>query len=247
MVTHEGPDRKSGHFRAFVRADNKVWYLLDDETVKMTSLESLQSKFPAYFMVYQKEGSAELAAKSDASKQKFEKTGSIIEQNVKEMENKKKADQDRFANPMIEFESLDEGNKIPEETNLKKRRPFVRLRDPKAQLLKMNIFAERLPEVIQDEAKITKKLDLKGLEKKSAKAGAWNEEMAEMIDDFSAMNRFMLGKIERKRDQYDVEYDMGKVKKVKKKKAVQKFNFDKQAKKIQKREASGDKKFKKRR
>lgn len=29
IVTHEGPDRKSGHFRAFVKSGNRVWYMVN--------------------------------------------------------------------------------------------------------------------------------------------------------------------------------------------------------------------------
>ena len=29
IITHEGPDRKSGHFTAFVKSGNQVWYMVE--------------------------------------------------------------------------------------------------------------------------------------------------------------------------------------------------------------------------
>lgn len=193
-------------------------------------------------MVYQKEGSPELAAQHAAKLKDFKSAGSNIQEAVDQLEEKRKAEKDRRENPMVDFETLMQPEVKPEETMLKKRRPFIRVKSRRAQLFKMNLYASLVPAIVIDEDKATQKLDLNGLHQKSQKASAWNEEMAEVIDDFATRNRFMLGNIERKRDQYDVEYDMGKTKKVKKKKAPKVFNFDKQAKKIQKRGGSTDKK-----
>ena len=143
---------------------------------------------------------------------------------------------------MVDFETLMQPEVQPEETMLKKRRPFFRVKSQRAQLFKMNLYASMLPAIVIDQDKATQKLSLNGLQKKSRKANAWNEEMAEVIDDFATRNRFMLGNIERKRDEYDVEYDLGKTKKIKKKRAPKVFNFDTQARKIEKRGGSTDNK-----
>ena len=206
----------------------------------MVSFEQVQQKYPAYFLIYEKEGSVEDASKFAEKIKKMANAGTKIEQTVATMEGKKRDERERRENPMIEFESLNaEGDRIKSEDNqLRKRKPFVRLRDHRAQLMKMRVFASKVPSKKESAASLTRKVNLGQLQRKSEKAQAWNKESREVIGELTARNKFMLGKLERKRDEYDVEYDLGKVKKVKTKKAPQKFNFDVQAKKIQKRSAS---------
>lgn len=216
----------------------------------MASFTQIVQKYSAYILVYQKEGSIELATKyTDAKKQQTTK-----EQNihgiVAGMELRRQEEKDRRENPMFEFGTAakeeEEKEKKAKGSQLKKRKPFIRIRDPLTQMVKMRVFCSKAPSKIEAEQDKTKKLNLKDLANRSTSVKAWSKDAADAVGELTALNKFMLGKVERKKDEYDVEYDRGKVKKVKKQKIASRINFDKQAKRNQKRESSGEKTFRKR-
>ena len=74
---------------------------------------------------------------------------------------------------------------------------------------------------------------------KAGPVNTWQQDQQQAIEELTNKNRFMLGLVERKRDEYDVDYDKGKVKKVKSKKEATKFNFDKQEKRLKQARLSG--------
>lgn len=67
----------------------------------------------------------------------------------------------------------------------------------------------------------------------------WQQDQQLAIEELTNKHKFMLGLVERKRDEYDVDYDKGKVKKVRSKKEATKFNFDKQEKRLKQARLSG--------
>ena len=83
VVSHEGPDRRSGHFKSFIKSDNKAWYCADDETVRITSWDTV-SKTSAYILVYQKVGDKHTLEQTRRSKADIEKRTSKIETIVKQ-------------------------------------------------------------------------------------------------------------------------------------------------------------------
>lgn len=223
---------------------------MDDETVRMVSFAQLSQKYAAYILVYQKEGSQELADRFSDQRNLQSAKEKNIGGIVADMEQKKHAAEELRNNPMMEFENFGdaaEEKKKLDQSQLKKRRPFVRIRHPLTQLVKMKVFATKIPVQKELAENKTTRVSLKSLAKKSQKKTlAWSREDAEAVNELTAMNKFMLGQVERKKDEYDAEYDKGKVKKVKTKKQPQRINFDKQAKRNEKQDQSGEKKFRKR-
>lgn len=223
---------------------------MDDETVRIISFDQVSKEQGVYILMYQKEGSDDLAQKfEEMTGNKKSKEDAILNLVADYDEKKKIEELSKLPNQMFEFESFDKKVDAKDqadnfETQLKKRKPFIRIKDPRAQMVKMRVFSTKLPKIEEQES--TSKIKLGNLESKSSQINAWNHEAAEAVEELTAMNKFMLGKLERKRDEYDVDYDKGKLKKVKKKRIAMKINFDKQAKRNRKREESGEKRFRKR-
>lgn len=239
VIHHEGPSRQSGHFKAFIKSDNKVWYCIDDETVRMVTWEVV-SKCRAYAVLYQKLGDREAAREFLASQTALLQQEARIKTIVDENEADKKEKEDRRKNPMVEL-FLDEKRPEPalEEPRLAKRKPFYPIRDPLSQLRKLKALASLRPNLEQHGPQ-TQKVSSKDIQNHDiAGTLAWDASKQDAVAALESTHRFMLGRIERQRDQYDVEYDMGKLKKVKKKKLQQKINFDKQAKRLSKQKSTG--------
>lgn len=217
----------------------------------MVSFAQIQQNYSAYIWFYQKEGSKELADKFEDALKLLASKELNIHGIVSNMEQKRVEELDRLNNPMMEFGTAakEQEEKLKAQqggTQLKKRKPFIRIRDPLTQIVKMRVFCSKIPAKLEAEEDKTTKVSIKDLAGRSQTVKAWSKEAGQAVGELTAMNKFMLGKVERKKDEYDVEYDMGKVKKVKKKKIAQRINFDKQAKRNSKRDQSGEKMFRKR-
>lgn len=218
------------------------------------------TKSPAYILFYEKEGDKNAISKhKEDSKQNIIRDQAIL-QDIASMEEKKLAEAERRANPMFEFsfnqpkevKQDDKKKNLDEEGGIGKRAPFKHTRNRLTHLVKMRVFAAKAPTTRTDSTSSNRVADEEGekgqtatrisaskIAKKLTSPATWTEAQGQALEDLTASNKFMLGKIERQRDAYDLEYDMGKLKKVKKKKVAQKFNFDKQAKKIAKRNEDG--------
>ena len=234
VIHHEGPNRQSGHFKAFIKSDNKVWYCADDEAVRMVTWEAV-SKCRAYAVLYQKQGDREAAREFLASQASLQQQEARIKSVVEENEAGKREKEDRRNNPMVEL-FLEEQRPAPRppESHLKKRKPFSPIRDPLSQLRKLKALSSLRPNIEQLGPQ-THKISTKALDSYDSNSRlAWDASRQQAVSELESTHKFLLGRIERQRDQYDVEYDLGKLKKVKKKKFQQKVNFDKQAKRLSK-------------
>lgn len=237
IVHHEGPNRHSGHFKAYIKSENKMWYCADDDTVKIVTWETVMKSQP-YILFYQKVGDKEAAEQHNEDMRNRHDKEKRIESYVKNADEDKKKEKEKKENPMIDLfnEEEEEKKKRAEkekESNLKKRRPFYPIRDPLSHLRKMKVMSQLRPNAIQEEPQ-TEKFKVHEINQRESKNIGWNIESSREIALLEHSNKYMLGQVDRMRDQYDVEYDMGKVKKVKNKKNVQKINFDKLAKRMKK-------------
>ncbi len=248
VISHEGPDRHSGHFRAYIKAENRIWYCVklnitqaDDETTKITSWDNVQ-KSSGYVLFYQKVGDIKAVEKLLADEKSLSKKEANIK-NIVEVQTAKKAEEIQRENDrMVEFVFNEEGQikaaTSNKETVLKKRRPHRVIRDPLTKLTKMRVLAAKAPQLETSRTGIAEegvtKVTVSDLMNRQHNPKTWTDKAEEAVTQLTSTNKFMLGKVERKRDEYDVEYDKGKLKKVKKQKVEKKFNFDKQAKRLKK-------------
>ena len=182
----------------------------------------------AYIAYYQKEGLSANARQNIEQMNMQTERSDQYNQYITDIE--QKMELKKTQNKMIDIS--DEPLVRPSSsTNLKKRKPHVFTKNPLTRLIKLRVFAHKAPELdkSKSESRIMEAEKLLGEEDK---ARGWNTAADSLIGALAQENKFMLGKIERRRDEYDVEYDMGKVKKVKKKKHESRINFDKQEKRV---------------
>jgi hypothetical protein len=231
VIHHEGPNRHSGHFKTFVKSDNKVWYCLDDEAVRMVTWEAV-SKCRPYALFYQKQGDPAAAREFQQSQLSLRQKQDRIKSTVDDNETGRREKEERLRNPMVEL-FLEAAPQEPKEpSSLRKR--FRPIRDPLSQLRKLKALVSLRPNLAQLGPQ-TQKISAQALrELDRPDRLAWDSSKGAAVADLESAHSFMLGRIQRQRDQYDVEYDQGKVKKLKKKKHQQKINFDKQAKRLSK-------------
>lgn len=261
ILVHRGPNRLSGHFTVYVKSQsNKLWYLCDDDTVKMSNWETA-SKQSALALFYQKEGESESARQEWLSSQANQAQQSnlqarideahLLKQELDSKERKKGADNtfsmdELDAMVMSEVTKKGSGSQVTGvQDSLGKRKPlanpikFFKVEThPLSRLKRLKRFGSLLPKRVEPE-KQTAAVDIHALDDDPLKLLAWNSQGERAMDELKQENRFMLGQIVRQRDEYDVEYDKGKTKKVKKQKQEKKFNFDKAEKKIKKLKAEG--------
>lgn len=210
---------------------------IDDQRVRMVTWEKVCAA-NAYIAYYQKEGllsnalhNAELMNVQTERADQYNQYITDIEQ---KMELKK------TQNKMIDIADEPLGGRPASSTNLQKRKPHVFTKNPFARLIKMKVFGHKAPELDKSKSESRIMEAEKLLSEEDLQRG-WTPEANSLISSLASSNQFMLGKIARRRDEYDVEYDTGKVKKVKKKRQESRINFDKQEKRVQRgREAGPD-------
>jgi Ubiquitin carboxyl-terminal hydrolase len=261
ILVHQGPNRLSGHFTAYIKSpSSKLWYLCDDDTVKMSNWETVSHQ-PVLALFYQKDGNRETADRQSALLEQQLKKDVQLQTRIQEAHQLKldldSQERKRGADNTMTMEELETA--VESETNTKKqisltdskspaandalgkRKPlatpvkfFKPERDPKLRLRRLKRFGSLLPKRVEPE-KDVHAVNIHNLDEEDPlKLRAWNIQGEAAINALKQENRFMLGQIVRQRDEYDVEYDKGKTKKVKKEKQERRFNFDKAEKKIKK-------------
>lgn len=262
VLVHQGPNRLSGHFTTYIKSPtNKLWYLCDDETVKMSNWETV-SKQQVFALIYQKQGDKEAADRQLAQSKSKIVEDQDLQKRIDEAHQQKvqldTIERRKGADNTISMAELDaqvdgtdpksgtaEGTVGSQKDPLGKRKPqakpvkmFKAVTEPLSRLRKLKRFARLLPQRVEAE-KDTVAVDIQALDDDPLKLHSWNKQAEQAMNELKQENRFMLGQIVRQRDAYDVEYDQGKVKKVKKQKQEKRFNFDKAEKKIKKLKSEG--------
>ncbi|KAL7318090.1 hypothetical protein PS15m_004356 [Mucor circinelloides] len=235
-IVHTGQTINDGHYMAYVKSSNGIWYCMDNENVQVVSVKRLLEEKP-YMLFYSTPPVVVKRPKKSADKAKTQQQQEIIvEPEIKDTPEEE------------EEEDLDENDIVPQVDNREEEKELEALRlkqameevstkekvENTAAIVvdhneNMKSKREKLGALIEKESAQSKSAQVKGeLLAKTPNnqfqddIGTWEEDAGANAEKRNQVLKQI--KPKRKRvDMYDLDYDRGKVKKVKKKQE-EKFN-----------------------
>lgn len=222
VIEHIGRTRKDGHYIAHIKSATGIWHCFDDESVTMTNFERVK-KARVYIWIYSKK--------------------------VKFLNPKKNGDQPDSIQVILESKSnflklereAEEAKKLKEVERREKEAEIQKKREARkektAEIMKMKQLKKRHPEQFKKALKekikkqkrlnqdynkpVGQKVDISKLDR-FAPQQAVNEKVKAQIQEMIEENAQDLTRQMKIKDAYDLEYDKGKLKKVKDKKKQRK-------------------------
>ncbi|KAI9320749.1 hypothetical protein BX666DRAFT_2024372 [Dichotomocladium elegans] len=232
LITHEGASSRSGQYTAYAKSSNGLWHCFENESVQQISTKRLMAQNP-YMLFYTVAVAKKTGAKSATevlkpAKAAVEKEKSVIEQ---QEENESMSESgDEVVEPVSDEDTDDEEQKTKLDQILKKAAAEPIADNEKAVVVKhdepMESKWSKLETLIEREKDDNSSAQAKEiLLSKSDNVqfqdniDRWEEEGNHPgIDEKQRQQALKNTKSKRKRPNlYDVDYDRGKVKKVKKK------------------------------
>lgn len=227
-IVHTGQTINDGRYMAYVKTSNGIWYCMDNENVTVVSLKRLLEEKP-YLLFYNTPKKLERKPKPEIKNQPIQKTVEVPEEIKAEEE-----DDDVII--ATQSDSEDEEKKIEDERLQKALEESAHKETVKSKNAiivdykeNMKSKREKLGELIEKEAVDSKSGEVKGsLLAKGPNnqfqndVSTWDEDAEQTAEKRNQVLKQMKAK-RKKVDTYDLDYDRGKVKKVKKKKE-DKFN-----------------------
>ncbi|KAI9015748.1 hypothetical protein CLU79DRAFT_765665 [Phycomyces nitens] len=219
VIVHEGPSRISGKFVSYVKSSNGIWYCMDNESVQQVSTKRLFAQ-QAYMLFYthpaERTQSREVKTEEPTSTTKAFGEGELEEAVVEENEQ-----------PLQGIEEDEEEQKLKEAIEAAASKPKVENTEAIVVQHNDNLQSkrEKLDALIERENAIGKSDTVKQeLIVSSSNSqffedvSRWDEDLGATVTEEGRKKALRAVKSKRKKtDMYDMDYDRGKVKKVKNK------------------------------
>ena len=222
VIAHTGESLFNGHYVAYVKGPNGIWYCMNNEAVQQVSVNRLLSE-KAYMLFYTIPPEP---VKREKRLPVINTTKDIPVEGLKEEEPKESTVQEEE-----EEDNEDEEKQVEYErlkTALEEASKKEKVENQSAIVVshneRMKSKREKLEALIEKESVVSKSLEVKSvlLSKHTDSqfqddVNTWDEDIGTSVED---QRKSVLKQIKSKRkkvDTYDLEYDRGKVKKVKKK------------------------------
>ncbi|CEP07193.1 hypothetical protein [Parasitella parasitica] len=243
-IVHTGHTINDGHYVAYVKSSNGIWYCMDNDNVKVASVKRLLEEKP-YMLLYNTPPAAVERLRKPTSRTSLDKEK---EKEKEEEEEEKVAIPSGTIGEDEDIEESDDGIAMPhiEDQDEEKELELVRLKQAVEQASKkdkventaaivvdhnenMKTKREKLEALIEKESTQSKSAEAKGVLLSKTPNSQFQDDVStwdEDADAKAAKRDQVLKQIKPKRkrvDTYDLDYDRGKLKKVKKKQE-DKFN-----------------------
>ncbi|KAF7721892.1 Ubiquitin carboxyl-terminal hydrolase 36 [Apophysomyces ossiformis] len=225
IIVHQGASRHSGNYVAYVKSANGIWYCMDNESVQQVSLKRVMNQ-QAHMLFYtqpplpRKPEPVPTKAPEDID---VLKTMIELETTTASVEEVVETDEEEIS---LSQEVDEEGSKLEAAMQAAAAKPKVD--NEQAIVVQHNETMEskrsKLDRLIEHETTHGRSIQAKeALLAKSGngqffeEVGRWDEDVGDAIED---KRKEVLKQVKSKRkkvDSYDLDYDRGKVKKVKKK------------------------------
>ncbi|KAI8991702.1 hypothetical protein BDF20DRAFT_909446 [Mycotypha africana] len=250
VITHTGETFHGGHYIAYVKSSNGIWHCMDNEVVQVVSLKKLLEQKP-YMLFYHMPSEAsskksKIPVKTENNNTPDEKLKSLatkdntsdFEEEIAPINTQDNVEQPSemynatiIADDDTDEEEMEEKDRLRQAMETSSRKQKVEnlnaiVVDQRAD---MKTKREKLNELIEKENELSKSAQVK--EALLAKASniqfqddvdTWGEDIGSSVEKRDEVLKKLKGK-RKKVDTYNLEYDRGKVKKVKKKRD-EKFN-----------------------
>ncbi|KAI8390167.1 hypothetical protein BD560DRAFT_419291 [Blakeslea trispora] len=226
LIVHTGQSLHDGHYVAYVKSSNGIWYCMDNETVQVVSLKRLLEQ-NAYMLFYHQIPPKMAFKKKAANKETTTETATtvlplsepepVIETPIEEEEEAAAEEEENE-----EKERLQKAIKIASDQPKNENEAAIVVRHDDT----MQSKRDKLDALIQREQEESKSAEAKGL----LLTKVVNNQFQDEIDTWegtTVKRDQVLKQMKTKRkkvDSYDLDYDRGKLKKVKNKKKDDKFN-----------------------
>ncbi|ORE08219.1 cysteine proteinase [Rhizopus microsporus var. microsporus] len=228
IIAHTGESLFNGHYVAYVKGPNSIWYCMDNEVVQQVSVNRLLSE-KAYMLFYT------IPPEPVKREKRLPVTNTIKDipvEGLKEEEPKEPTVQEEEELVTFKEEDNEEEEKQVEYERLKaaleEASKKEKVENQSAIVVshneRMKSKRDKLEALIEKESVVSKSLEVKSvlLSKHTDSQfqddiNTWDEDIGTSVED---QRKSVLKQIKSKRkkvDAYDLEYDRGKVKKVKKK------------------------------
>lgn len=229
IIVHTGETINDGHYMAYVKSSNGIWYCMDNEIVQVASLKRLMEEKP-YMLFYSIQ--PKVVKKEKTTPVRIEKKADIQTEEEEEVQEEIQQEEEEKEEDII-FDQVDEEE---EEKALEKERLRLAVEEVSTKEKVENtaaIVVDHNENIKSKRDKLGALIEKESLQSKSAEVkdnllaklqsnqfedniSTWDEDVGSTVEQRkSVLKQF---KAKRKRvDIYDLDYDRGKVKKIKNK------------------------------
>lgn len=242
-IVHTGQTINDGHYMAYVKSSNGIWYCMDNENVQVVSVKRLLEEKP--YMLFYNTPPPVVAKRPKTSAAAADKAKTQLQEVAVEAEIKDAPEED------VQQEEMDEDVIVPQIDNREEEKELEALRLKQAMEevstkekventaaivvdhnANMKTKREKLGALIEKESAQSKSADVKGALLSKTPNNQFQDDIGTWEADVVAGSKAdkrnqVLKQIKPKRkrvDMYDLDYDRGKVKKVKNKQHDDKFS-----------------------
>lgn len=243
-IVHTGQTINDGHYMAYVKSSNGIWYCMDNENVQVVSVKRLLEEKP-YMLFYNTPppvAAKRPKASVDKAKSQQQQQEITVEAEIEDAPEEEQAEEEEIDEDVImpQVDNREEEKEL-EAQRLKQAMEEVSTKEKVENTAaivvdhnaNMKTKREKLGALIEKESAQSKSAEVKGALLAKTPNNQFQDDISTWEDDVVAgapnadKRNQVLKQIKPKRkrvDMYDLDYDRGKVKKVKNKQQDDKFS-----------------------